>query len=278
MASRASKDANHTAAPVKIPIDQIELGDRLRDPNIEDIRAIQLSMAQVGLMTPISVRRGEEDKYLVIYGAHRLLAARNLHEQGVEGWDTIDAFVVGCGADEALLREIDENLIRAELSPYDQAEFLAQRLKIWEAKHGPAKKGGDQKSNSKFSNLVEEVKKPGFYEDAEQRLGLDQTTIRLAVKRRLGISDEVWKRLRGTDITRKGVLLDRLLKAPNPGAVIDLAETDFGGDIEAALNRKVPKTKTAPSVERVLKIIDEALELWSDEDRKRFLREMRGRK
>ncbi len=287
MASRASKDANHTLAPVKIPLDQIELGDRLRDPRAEDVKTIQASMAEVGLMTPISVRLIEDGRYRIVYGAHRFLAAQNLLDAGIKGWEEIDAFVIECDDNEARLRETDENLIRIDLSPYDQAEFFYHRLMIWEKKYGPAKRGGDhksnksgsdQKSNSQRANLVEIAERPGFYDDAERQIGLDQTTIRRAVKRREGISDEVWKRLRGTDISRQGVLLDRFLKTSDPVEIIELAEREYGGSIQAALNRKVPKAKTAPSVERVLKIIDEALELWSEEDRKRFLREMRGRK
>ena len=278
MPASAHKNAASVPSPVKIPLDQIDLGDRLRDPNSDDVKALQVSMAQIGLMTPISVRAIGEQRFRVIYGAHRLLAALRLREEGVAGWTEIDAFVVGCDADEALLREIDENLIRIELSPYDQAEFLTQRLRVWEEKYGSAKRGGDQKSKSKISNLTKESKKPGFFEDAERQIGLDQTTIRLAIKRRQKASPELWARLRGTDVTRKGVLLDRLLKSGDPGAIIDLAEAEFDGSIEAALNKKAPKEKKAPSVERILKIIDDALELWSDDERKRFAREMRARK
>lgn len=261
---------------VRIQLDQIELGARLRDPNPDDVKTIQTSMEQVGLLTPISVRRIEGGKYCIIYGAHRFLAACSLRDAGVEGWDAIDAIVMDCDAERALFIEIDENLIRVELSPYDQAEFLAKRLEIWEEKYGKTKRGGDRKSNSKPFEFDQVQKKPGFFEDVAKQTGLDHTTIRLAVNRRRNASDEVWKKLRGTDVARKGVLLDRLLKSPDPGAIIELAENDFDGDIEAALNRKAPKEKSAPTVEKIIQLIKFAFALWPEEHRKIFLREVKA--
>ena len=274
MTRAAEKGAQREAGdPIKIPLDQIELRDRLRDPHPDDVRGIQISMSELGLMTPISVRPIKDGKYRLIYGAHRLIAARNLKEAGVSGWEEIAAFIVECNDYEARLREIDENLKRAELTPYDKSTFLEENHRIWVEWHGH-NWGGDRTASSKISNL----KKPEFFRETAERLGLDETTVRLAVNRRKKASPGLWARLRGTDITRKGVLLDRLLRHPNPHAVIDLAEAEHGGSIEAALNLKAPKEKTAPTVERVLKIIDEALALWSLEERREFLREMRGRK
>lgn len=273
----AKLSVSHDKIVVKIALDQIELGDRLRYPHPDDVRGIEISMAERGLLAPISVRLIENNKYRVVYGAHRFLAAQNLRAAGDENWGEIDAFIIECDDYEARMREIDENLRRAELTPYDKATFLAASHRLWVEKHGNVR-GGDRKSKTKRFGFDQSEVKPQFFRDTAQRLGIDEETVRLAVKRRAKASDELWERLRGTDITRKGVLLDRLLKAHDPGAIIDMAEAEYGGNIEAALNRKVPKKKTAPSVERVLKIIDEALEIWSDEDRKRFLREMRGRK
>lgn len=261
---------------VRIPLNEIELGARLRDPNPDDVKTIQTSMEQVGLLTPISVRRTESGRYCIIYGAHRFLAACGLRDAGVDGWSAIDAIIMECDADQALFNEIDENLIRVELSPYDQAEFLEKRLDVWERKYGKAKRGGDRKSNSQFVNLIAGSKKPSFFEDVAKQTGLDAMTIRRAVNRRKNASDEVWKKLRGTDVARKGVLLDRLLKSPDPGAIIDLAESDFGGDVEAALNHKAPKEKTAPTVEKIIGLIKFAFSIWPEEHRRAFLREIKA--
>lgn len=261
---------------VRIPLDQIELGARLRDPNPDDVKTIQTSMEQVGLLTPISVRPLEAGGYQIIYGAHRFLAACNLRDAGVAGWDAIDAIIVECDADQALFNEIDENLIRVELSPYDQAEFLEKRLAVWEQKYGKAKHGGNRKSSSQFVNLNKSSRKPGFFDDVAKQTGLDAMTIRRAVKRRKSASDEVWKKLRGTDVARKGVLLDRLLKSSDPDSILELAARECGGNIEEALNKKAPKEAVVPTVEKIIKIIKVAFNLWPEEQRKIFLREVKA--
>ena len=278
MAAATKKHGQPNAgALVGIPLDRIELGERLRDPYPDDVRAIQASMAQRGLMTPISVRAIEDGRFRIIYGAHRLIAARNLRDAGDTSWNEIHAFILKCDDYEAKMREIDENLARAELTPYDKSTFMEESLRLWAQRYGSSW-GGDRKSSSKTFELDGKVKKPEFFRDTAERLGIDETTVRLAVKRRQKASPELWALLRGRDVTRKGVLLDRLLRAKNPQAIIDLADAEHDGSIEAVLNLKEPKKKTAPTVDRVLKMIDDALEVWSAGERRKFLNEMRNRK
>lgn len=262
----------------KISLDLIEMGKRLRDPHHDDVRAIELSMADVGLLTPISVRSIKGGKYRVIFGAHRYIAAQNLHAAGVPGWHEIDAFVVECDDYEAKLREIEENLKRVELTPQDQATFMFESLLLWEEKNGQAQHGGDRKSNSKRSELEKGIKKPGFFSETSKRIGLDETTIRLAVNRRRKASDELWALIKGTDASRKGIVLDRLLKTADPLNIIELAQAEYDGKIELALDHKAPKEKSAPKVESILKIVDAALAQWSDKQKREFFAGMRDRK
>jgi hypothetical protein len=48
----------------------------------------------------------------------------------------IDAFLAGDAAIDAELWSIDENLMRAELSPADEAAYLARQKQLWEIKRG----------------------------------------------------------------------------------------------------------------------------------------------
>lgn len=263
---------------IRIPLNLIDLGKRLRDPTPEDVRWFQDSIEQRGLLTPISVRPIEGGRYQIIYGAHRFLAARNLSAAGVEGWDTIDAIIVHCDEGEALFREIDENLIRVELSPYDQAEFLFQRALIWEEKYGKAKRGGDRKSKLQRANLNATGQRPDFFKSVAEQTGIDPVTVRRALNRRKKIDLAVWQQIRGTDVTRKAVLLDRLLKHPNQADLIRIANEECDGSIEAALNRKAPRETLAPTVEKIVKLIKAAFALWPEDQRKIFLREIKGLK
>jgi ParB family chromosome partitioning protein len=63
---------------------------------------------------------------VLVAGAHRLAAAKAL------GWSHINCIEVDDDALRAELWEIDENLMRSELSPAQQADHLARRKVIWE--------------------------------------------------------------------------------------------------------------------------------------------------
>jgi ParB family chromosome partitioning protein len=82
----------------------------------DHVDALAASMEELGLLQPIVVRpRGRRGYYLVC-GRHRYLAAKKL------GRRTILATVFeDMDDDHALLAEIDENLMRAKLTPAEQA-------------------------------------------------------------------------------------------------------------------------------------------------------------
>ena len=81
------------------------------------------SILDVGLLSPILVRR-MGDCYELVAGAHRLEAYKQL------GWDTIPAELFTGTDMDAELAEIDENLMRAELTVLEQGEFLLRRDEI----------------------------------------------------------------------------------------------------------------------------------------------------
>src|ERR671934_442195 len=75
------------------------------------VDALAQSMREVGLINPITLRPREGLGFYLIAGRHRYEAARKLK------WEGIPAIVLeGIDADDAELREIDENLIRADLT------------------------------------------------------------------------------------------------------------------------------------------------------------------
>ena len=126
---------------VLIELDRIDLGDRLRNVNGQTAQHIAESMKQHGLQTPIQVHRNGEG-YVLISGAHRLQAARLL------AWPSIEAFVLDdLDEDTLILLEIDENLVRVELSPLHRGIFVARRKKIHERLYPHVTHGGDRKSS-----------------------------------------------------------------------------------------------------------------------------------
>jgi ParB/RepB/Spo0J family partition protein len=84
-------------------------------------------MADQGLLQPIVVRPNKGGGYDMIAGIHRLEAAKKLN------WKVINCIVLDdIDADQAELIEIDENLIRAELSPAERAIHIGKRKKLYE--------------------------------------------------------------------------------------------------------------------------------------------------
>ncbi|MEH0069192.1 ParB N-terminal domain-containing protein [Pannonibacter sp. Pt2-lr] len=130
------------AQSILIPVADIHIGERLRTVDADYVAMLAASIGDIGLMHPIEVgaadRRG---RYPLIAGAHRLAAYRNLTLTRFRRWWSASR------VSDAQLREIDENLMRRELSALDRAVFLARRKEIWEAKNPAARHGGDRRSD-----------------------------------------------------------------------------------------------------------------------------------
>lgn len=105
------------------------LPDRMRRLRPEVVDELAESMATRGMIEPIGVRPASgRGGYCLIAGWHRFEAAKQLK------WPSIAAIVLdSVDADAALLVEIDENLIRAELSPAERALHLRERKRLYEA-------------------------------------------------------------------------------------------------------------------------------------------------
>ena len=125
-----------------IPLDQIIIGDRLRqiDPDwvvtLQDsVRAREAQM-QPPLIHPITVRP-QDDAFILVTGGHRVAAIKGL------GHSTIQAIVQNLTDAAARLEEIDENLIRRNLTAFDRAAFLAERRAVYEALHPETRQGSE---------------------------------------------------------------------------------------------------------------------------------------
>jgi ParB/RepB/Spo0J family partition protein len=106
-----SRKGAPSSKPQRISLTGISVQPRrLRALQPDKADSLAESMAAQGLLQPIIVRRRAHG-YLLVAGRHRLEAAKKLK------WPTIDCIVKdGMDADAAELAEIDENLVRAELS------------------------------------------------------------------------------------------------------------------------------------------------------------------
>jgi ParB family transcriptional regulator, chromosome partitioning protein len=166
---------------VEIPLDDIELRDRLRPVSNDDMLAVAASFAERGQDQPILLRDlgNKALKLRLVAGAHRYTAAQYL------AWTSMKAIVRTMSDEEALMAEIDENLIRRELTVLDRALALTQRKNAYEAAHPEAAHGKAKKpkkgEEDKVANLAT-FTTARFTKDAAKKTGISERTIRRSVQ------------------------------------------------------------------------------------------------
>jgi ParB family chromosome partitioning protein len=193
-----------------IPISRIEPGTRLRQPDEEQVARLADSIAEVGLLNPITVypRNVIEagiavDGYGVVAGLHRLEACRKL------GLADIEANIVDLPDLKRQLAECDENLCGTKLTPSERALFTRRRKEIYEALHPETRQRANVGPNRQF--VATET--PAFTADTATRTGVDRRTVERDARRGDKVDAEIMAEIRGTDLD-KGVVLDALASLP----------------------------------------------------------------
>jgi N6-adenosine-specific RNA methylase IME4/ParB-like chromosome segregation protein Spo0J len=112
-----------------VPIDEILVGRKRRPLRAVDDLAD--SIARVGLLHPLVLT----SDFRLVAGLHRLRACQAL------GWTRVPATIVPMKKMEAEIAELDENLVRQELTVLERGEMLARRKDLHEAIHPETKRG-----------------------------------------------------------------------------------------------------------------------------------------
>jgi N6-adenosine-specific RNA methylase IME4 len=166
---------------MKIRLDAISIApNRMRKLRPEFVDELAQSIGDRGLLQAVVVAPKGQG-YRLIAGRHRVEAARKL------GWQTIRADVVeGLTAVRAELDEIDENLIRADLSPAERALHLGRRKELYEREHPETRKGsaGGRAKAAKGAKSQDATKQPpAFIDDAAAKTGKHRATVARDVAR-----------------------------------------------------------------------------------------------
>lgn len=174
-----------------IKIDDIKINPGRREAAPEDVQRLSESVAEVGMMNPITV----DADYTLVAGLHRLEAAKLL------GWTEVECTVCGLDRLHAELAEIDENVIRTGLSDLELSELLARRKKIYETLH-PATIArnlpGHASNYESSSDKLTGEEKP-FSQDTAAKLGVSPRTVERHVQIGENLTPEAKEILRGTD-------------------------------------------------------------------------------
>lgn len=185
--------------------------ERLRALRPDVVDQIAESMATSGQIEPIVLRpRGDTDEdgngYLLVAGWHRLEAAKKLK------WPSIRSTIfTGVDADQAELIEIDENLMRADLTPAETAMHVVRRQKIYEDIHGKAKASGGHAAQKKMGHKASADSALAFTTDTAKKTGKSKRKLQVDAAR--GKKVKVLTEIAGTSLD-KGVELDALAKLP----------------------------------------------------------------
>jgi ParB/RepB/Spo0J family partition protein len=181
--------------------------ERMRKLRPEAVEKLAKSMqAQGRLLAPVIVRRSLPGTgYILVAGRHRVEAARKL------GWDEIRAEIADdMTADAAALAEIDENLIRAELTPAERAAHYAARKPLYEKLHpetvSVTKRGGPGRGKKNARQNGDR-----FTKDTAKKTGKSERTVQREVERGDKIADVA--ELAGTSLDKPNEL-DALAKLP----------------------------------------------------------------
>jgi ParB/RepB/Spo0J family partition protein len=195
--------------------------DRMRKLRPEKVDEIAESIKERGQLQPILVRQHRaliagrhlgKGAYHLVFGLHRLEARRKL------GFKEVECRVSVMSDDQARLAEIDENLIRADLSPAETAAHHAERKRIYEKMHPETAKGAapaNKKKGGKGGKLKaqNEPSTPAYTKDAAKKTGKSKATIKRAVARGKAIDTQALDDVKGTCLDT-GIELDALAKLP----------------------------------------------------------------
>jgi DNA modification methylase len=161
-------------------------------------------------LQPITVT----SNFTLISGYHRLTACKEL------GWDTIPAIILELNGLQAELAEIDENLIRNELTMLERATWQNRRKEIYEILHPEVKHGVNQhtikESRSGQVGHSSEDKKPENYtENAAKSQGVSERKVRRDTLRGKALQT-IAHLIKGTRFENNGKELDELVKLLDP--------------------------------------------------------------
>ena len=209
-----------------VPVADITvIPDRMRRLRPDVVDELAESIAAQGLLHPITLRkRASDGAHVLVAGRHRLEAVRKLGQQ------TVAAVILdGADSDRAQLVEIDENLVRADLTPAERAAHQAKRKEIYERLHPETKAGAAQAKgmNAAQGRGRQNGDHVGRYTaDAAKKTGKSERSIQREAARGAAIPDVA--ALAGTSLDKRAEL-DALARLP-PDEQHKLAERAKAGE------------------------------------------------
>lgn len=259
-----------------IRVDQIHVADRIRPVGDDIALAVGASMAERGLINPITVRstpaaNGGRTPYSLVAGATRLRGAELI------GWEEIDAIVVSVDAVEAQMVEVSENLYRNDLSALDRAIFVLKFRELWEEKNGKIDRASNLKVGTKLPKGHDGpsgIFAPGreLSSEVQERLGFGERTYKRVNSIGQNLRPELRQALRGTPAEHDQSKLLKLAKLEPVLQRKIAAGLKEGADLATVLSWTKDKKPEVDPQQLLLERLCRDWEKASDETREEFLR------
>ncbi len=228
-------------------LDDIHVEQRLRPLNQAKVMELFNSIIDVGLMHPITVRvvdsmiiGGIEERSVpvLVAGHHRLEALRKVGEK------MIVCNVIADGDLRAELAEIDENLIRSNLTPAEEASHMARRKEIYEEMHPEAALGGVGRGQKKVRQNGEPSKPDRFTKSTASATGRSERSVQRSSHVGSKLGPELLSKVVGTSLDKQSEL-DALVKA-TPEKRLELVTKAQAGETVTAKPLPAPKPPEPP--------------------------------
>ncbi|MBF0139821.1 MAG: ParB/RepB/Spo0J family partition protein [Magnetococcales bacterium] len=256
----------------EITVENIIEFNRLREVDRDVVEGLVTSIQANGLQQPIQVRNQPlaKDRFILISGAHRLAACRKI------GMPTVPCVVTECSDLEARMMEVDENLIRYELTPFDRAAFLAERKKIYEEMYPQTKAGvagaiakhhGSEKTDNTDSSANAIV---AFAETTAEKLKLSRRTVESAIRMHRDLSPKSKVAIAGTWLARSGKDLEMLSRQTPEiqekvlNLIASVTHMEKPGGVAKALDRIIGKGEPVSAMDGAEKQYWALLRLWGE--------------
>jgi uncharacterized ParB-like nuclease family protein len=251
------------ARNIRLAVDEIRVGKRLRGLDEARVAMLESSIQDIGLQTPITVAPDEVRGWCLVAGMHRLEATRRL------GRPDIACRVIGRSEPAARLWEIDENLVRSELTQLERDQHLLRRKQIFDewvisqTGRTPPDLGG--RGNK------------GFATDTEDKTGIAKRRVNESVRRATQIDEEVQDAVRRMPAADVRVELDALASLDREQQKTALAKVERGEAVNfRAAGRQIRGVREKDETERRFKELQSAWKGAGVEARTRFLVWLRG--
>lgn len=160
------------------------------------VEALAESIKQVGLINPVTI---SNDDNVLICGHHRIEACKAL------GHETIKCEMINLDPLHKELLQIDENLVKNDLSVLDRCLQMARKKAIYEELNPDASvHGGDRKASRR--------KVDSFVRDTARRSGRSESTIKSEIKIGRSLGTDVVKVIMENGFENKKSILLELSK------------------------------------------------------------------